>query len=648
MALEERLNEITKGLNDRQLEAVRKRDGKYLVLAGSGSGKTALLTRRVAYLIAQGVTPWQIVAISFTRKASQELSSRIQDLTGEAGIDVNTGTLHSLCIRILLKHQQALNMTNLTVLDEEESHKIVKELSEGYGYLKDAVKDVIHWIDYWGTRGIDPDEAVIENIPEDYISIYRDYIHFKRRVGYVDFDDILSLTAKLFERRPDILEEYSSKYRYIMVDEIQDLSGLQFKIMRQLASHHGNYMCVGDDLQSVYAFRGGDVSNIMNIKQIDPDIETILLEQNYRSTNNIIQASNGFIAHNTKQLNKVSFTENQEGLPVMVYESEDELRESEYIVTMIQGMIQSGEYKYEDIAVLYRANYLSQNIALTFSSAGIPYDVQNGFNFYEREEVKTLVGYLRILDNPLDDIALEYVLNRPKRSIGDVTVDRLKMYAADVNIPLSVALAHIDDVPKVNKPTKQRIRDFADLLDAMRAQLQNDPNIVRLLHYIVKQTGLMKSYDVQRTKDIERIDNIQELFNIAAMFELKDKEPLEEGQTSLSQFLTETALYAKPETGEELVGKVTLISSHGSKGMEYPVVFIIGLEQGIFPSYHALDDVDNLEEERRLMYVSMTRAEKVLFLSYNKKRYSFGRMQHCKPSQFIEELPKEYVKFLGK
>lgn len=648
MALEERLNEITKGLNDRQLEAVRKRDGKYLVLAGSGSGKTALLTRRVAYLIAQGVTPWQIVAISFTRKASQELSSRIQDLTGEAGIDVNTGTFHSLCIRILLKHQQALNMTNLTVLDEEESHKIVKELSEGYGYLKDAVKDVIHWIDYWGTRGIDPDEAVIENIPEDYISIYRDYIHFKRRVGYVDFDDILSLTAKLFERRPDILEEYSSKYRYIMVDEIQDLSGLQFKIMRQLASHHGNYMCVGDDLQSVYAFRGGDVSNIMNIKQIDPDIETILLEQNYRSTNNIIQASNGFIAHNTKQLNKVSFTENQEGLPVMVYESEDELRESEYIVTMIQGMIQSGEYKYEDIAVLYRANYLSQNIALTFSSAGIPYDVQNGFNFYEREEVKTLVGYLRILDNPLDDIALEYVLNRPKRSIGDVTVDRLKMYAADVNIPLSVALAHVDDVPKVNKPTKQRIRDFADLLDAMRAQLQNDPNIVRLLHYIVKQTGLMKSYDVQRTKDIERIDNIQELFNIAAMFELKDKEPLEEGQTSLSQFLTETALYAKPETGEELVGKVTLISSHGSKGMEYPVVFIIGLEQGIFPSYHALDDIDNLEEERRLMYVSMTRAEKVLFLSYNKKRYSFGRMQHCKPSQFIGELPEEYVKFLGK
>lgn len=648
MALEERLNEITKGLNDKQLEAVRKSDGKYLVLAGSGSGKTALLTRRVAYLIAQGVTPWQIVAISFTRKASQELSSRIQDLTGEAGIDVNTGTFHSLCIRILLKHQQALNMTNLTVLDEEESHKIVKELSEGYGYLKDAVKDVIHWIDYWGTRGIDPDEAVIENIPEDYISIYRDYIHFKRRVGYVDFDDILSLTAKLFDRRPDILEEYSSKYRYIMVDEVQDLSGLQFKIMRQLASYHGNYMCVGDDLQSVYAFRGGDVSNIMNIKQIDPDIETILLEQNYRSTNNIIQASNGFIAHNTKQLNKVSFTENQEGLPVMVYESEDELREAEYIVTMIEGMVQSGEYKYEDIAVLYRANYLSQNIALTFSSAGIPYDVQNGFNFYEREEVKTLVGYLRILDNPLDDIALEYILNRPKRSIGDVTVDRLKMYAAEVNIPLSVALAHADDVPKVNKPTKKRIRDFADLLDAMRAQLQNDPNIVRLLHYIVKQTGLMKNYDVQRTKDIERIDNIQELFNIAAMFELKDKEPLEEGQTSLSQFLTETALYAKPETGEELVGKVTLISSHGSKGMEYPVVFIIGLEQGIFPSYHALDDVDNLEEERRLMYVSMTRAEKVLFLSYNKKRYSFGRMQHCKPSQFIEELPKEYVKFLGK
>mgnify|MGYP001226906751 CR=1 FL=1 len=648
MALEERLNEITKGLNDKQLEAVRKSDGKYLVLAGSGSGKTALLTRRVAYLIAQGVTPWQIVAISFTRKASQELSSRIQDLTGEAGIDVNTGTFHSLCIRILLKHQQALNMTNLTVLDEEESHKIVKELSEGYGYLKDAVKDVIHWIDYWGTRGIDPDEAVIENIPEDYISIYRDYIHFKRRVGYVDFDDILSLTAKLFDRRPDILEEYSSKYRYIMVDEVQDLSGLQFKIMRQLASYHGNYMCVGDDLQSVYAFRGGDVSNIMNIKQIDPDIETILLEQNYRSTNNIIQASNGFIAHNTKQLNKVSFTENQEGLPVMVYESEDELREAEYIVTMIEGMVQSGEYKYEDIAVLYRANYLSQNIALTFSSAGIPYDVQNGFNFYEREEVKTLVGYLRILDNPLDDIALEYILNRPKRSIGDVTVDRLKMYAAEVNIPLSVALAHADDVPKVNKPTKKRIQDFADLLDAMRAQLQNDPNIVRLLHYIVKQTGLMKNYDVQRTKDIERIDNIQELFNIAAMFELKDKEPLEEGQTSLSQFLTETALYAKPETGEELVGKVTLISSHGSKGMEYPVVFIIGLEQGIFPSYHALDDVDNLEEERRLMYVSMTRAEKVLFLSYNKKRYSFGRMQHCKPSQFIEELPKEYVKFLGK
>lgn len=646
---QEEINQLLAGLNEKQLEAVTKQEGKYLVLAGSGSGKTFVLAKRVALLIKQGIPPWQIVAISFTKKAANELTERIVSMAGEKGLDVITGTFHSVCVRILLKHQAAIGMKNLTILDEKQASQSIEDIAMGYGYLKDGTDEIKGHISKWGSRGLTPEDLVNHtSIPKDFVSIFSDYAAYKRSVGYIDFDDILTLTHKLFNERPDILREYAEKYRYIHIDETQDNSQVQFKIMLQLSSYHQNYFIVGDDLQSVYKFRGADISNIMEIRKVDPDVETILLERNYRSSKNIVEASNGFISHNKNQLEKVAYTENPEGPPIFVYMADDELRESEYVVEMIEGIMKdtSQSYTYEDIAVLYRSNFLSQNIEFALSSAGIPYDVKNGQNFYEREEIKTLVSYLRVLDNPMDDLAAEYIINRPKRGIGDTTVNRMKLYAAGVKAPLSIIFGHVEDIPKINKPTKVKVKNFSEFLAKGRELLQTATEVGPILHYVMSETGIMTQYNPDKTADVNRIENIWELWNVAKKFDFKEKEPLEEGQTILTQFLTETALYAKAEDDDQR-GKVTLSTIHGSKGLEYSCVFIIGLQDGIFPSGRSKISVPEYEEERRLMYVGMTRAKEILFLSHNKHRYVNGRTEPVRRSPFIEEIPSNYLKYIG-
>lgn len=418
--------------------------------------------------------------------------------------------------------------------------------------------------------------------------------------------------------------------------------------MRQLSSFHGNYMLIADDLQAIYGFRGSNVNNIMNIRGLDRDVETILLEQNYRSSGNIVQASNGFIANNSHQMEKVSHTANEDGAPIFIYASDDEVREAEYIVNIIEGLLRdpNQDFSYEDIAVLYRSNFLSQSVEFALSSAGIPYDIPSGHNFYDREEIKTLVGYLRALDNPLDDLALEYVLNRPKRGIGDTTVSRMKVFAGGAKVPLSAVLPHVDDVPKINKPTKAAIKDVAAFFQKGRKMLETATEVTPILQYVMLQTRIMAQYDTDRSADVERIQNIQELWNVANQFDAKEKEPLEEGQSILTQFLTETALYVKPEEDDQL-GKVTLSTIHSSKGLEYRVVFVIGLQDGTFPSNRSRDRWEDYEEERRLMYVAMTRAKELLFLSYNKKRYIHGRPETSRKSPFLDEIPPQFLKYIG-
>ena len=404
-------------------------------------------------------------------------------------------------------------------------------------------------------------------------------------------------------------------------------------------------MIVGDENQSIYAFRGADIHSFIDIAKDDKEVETILLEHNYRSSGNIVNISNGLIENNTERLEKIAYTRNEEGARVFLYESDDELRESEYVIEMIEGLVNTGEYNYNDFAVLYRTNFLGQSLSMSLSSAGIPHIVQQGTNFYDREEIKTLVSYLRLIENPLDDIALEYSINRPGRRIGPTTVTRLKVYAAGVELPLSSVLAHVEDIPKINKPTKEAILQYHQLIESARELSKKTNSVVEILKYLLVETKLMQQYDVSKSKDAKSIMLIEELFAIADRFDERGVKVGEDSQSILTQFLTETALYASPE--EEDLGRVTLTSVHSSKGLEFKCVFLIGLQQGTFPSYLATSP-EEIEEERRLMYVAMTRAEELLFLSYNRFEYRWGEIRSCQPSMFLDELPTEYLQPIGK
>lgn len=643
-----RIENLLSGLNDKQREAAAAIDGKYLVLACAGSGKTRVLTHRIAYLIEIGIKPWEIVGISFTKKSSNEIKERVQGLIGEPALDVNMGTFHGLCMRILLKNQSALGMSNMTIMDETESKKVIYDIAMTYGYMSDdSVHEIKSSIDRWGNEGWNAEKVrTLENIPKDIVDIFEEYAAFKKAVGYVDFNDILSLTSELFRIRPDILQQYSSKYKYIMVDEVQDTNSIQFQLLNQLSSYHKNFMLFGDDLQCIYSFRGSNINNMMDIRTYDAEIKTILLEQNYRSSKTIVEASNGFIANNKKQLEKVSFTANDVGSPIFVYDSIDESREAEFVVSVIEGMIKERGMQYDDFAVLYRANFLSRNIEFAFGQAGIPYGVVGGTEFYERDEIKTIVCYLRAVDNDLDDLAFERIINKPKRGIGETTINRIKMYATEANIPFSKAMEHIEDIPKVNKPTKQKIKDLVNMVNKGRELIKEEGQTINaLLRYLILQTHFMGQYDSAKSKDIERIQNINELWNVAITFDQKEHEALLEGQTLLTQFLTETALYTKEED-KDAQKRVTLMSVHGAKGMEYKAVFVIGVQADTFPSYLSKTD-EEYEEERRLMYVAMTRAKEHLFLSFNRRKYVRGEMKTAGPSRFIGEIPERFVRFLG-
>lgn len=645
---DEKRNQILEGLNDQQKKAVTAMDGKYLVLAGSGSGKTLSGIRRIQYLLHMGVKPWEVVFFSFTKKSALEIQDRLTSAVGEIALDVNTGTFHSICMRILLTHQQAIGMHNITVMDNDESSQVIGELATVYGYSeKEGAKEMKHMIDLWGNEGLSPEDIkALNKYPEDIIGVYEEYTNYKRSVGYVDFNDILSLTHHLFNVRPDILEEYSRKYKYIILDEFQDTNKVQYRILEQLSSYHGNYMLLGDDFQTIFSFRGSDVQNTINLRQQASDIETILLEQNYRSTNNIVQASNAVIENNKIQMEKTSFTTNPDGAPVFLYDASDEVREAEFIATVINGLVKENNYEYDDFMVLYRSHYLSRPIEFAFNRLSIPYDVVGGTEFYERAEIKTLVAYLRVLDNKLDDLAFERIINIPKRQIGPTTIARIKMFATEAEIPFMKALENIEDIPRINNPTKKRIKKFLDMIKEGQAIVRKEEgSIQEAFMYILKETKFLDQYDKQKTKDIERIENIQELWNVIVQFDKSEKEELLEGQNRMNQFLTETALFI-PSEEEDRLPRVRLLTAHSSKGLEEKVVFVVGLESGTFPSYLSVTE-EEMEEERRLFYVSMTRAEEMLFLSHSMQKYKRGQKIYQNPSPFLNEIPECYIRRLG-
>lgn len=659
---------ILDGLNDKQREVATFVDGKAIVLAGAGSGKTHTLTRRIAYLIHLGVPAWQITAVSFTKKASREIKDRVLDVIGSPALDVKIGTFHSLCMRILLSNQQVLyrhgllNQETMTILTEDDSSAKIKDFCFMFGITDDdSIKACQGKLNYWANNNISPDD--LKNSPEenkDYILAYQEYIMYKYNAGYVDYNDMLSLTLKLLKTDEEVLNTWSRRIKYFLVDECQDLNNVQFELMFYLTSHFENYMLIGDDLQSLYKFRGANVNNMIDIKNIEPEIQTLLLERNYRSTQTIVQASNSLVSHNINQLEKVAYSEREKGHPIYAYVSPDETKEADFICEAIQGFVASGQYSYKDFSIIYRAGWLSRQIELALTSLGIPFDVQNGTSFYDRKEVKDIAAYLRIIQNPTDDIALARIVNVPKRGVGEGTLDKIKMYALENELSLYATMRHLNDIKGIRKTTKEAIASLLDTIQECREFIFASPNqsVHYLVNMIIRKTNFLDQFDPSKVEDETRIDNLAEISKIALSFDVELQRQMDsddfdklEYKDSLTRFIAGTALFEvdgdtnSDDDSED--NKVRLTTVHSSKGLEWPIVFVVGLEEGVFPSRRSETEED-IEEERRGMYVAMTRAKDILFVSYNQNRYFSGNvLTEQKPSRFLSELPKSHLKILG-
>ena len=642
-------DQILNTLNDDQRTAVTKIDGKYALIASPGSGKTRILISRAEYLINSGIKPWEILLITFTKKAAGEISERLTTTIGESALDIDTGTFHSVALRILLTNQSLLGYDkNLTVIDEDESLSIISDLAVSHGYSsKEGGYEIKSLIEDWQTKGFSPGEVdSLNKYPEDMVLIYKEYQKMKKDIGYVDFNDILNLTVQLLENHPHVREKYSQQYKHIMIDEGQDSSNTNLRLVELLSSYHNNFMMVMDDEQSIYGFRGANLQAVLNMLDKHEGLEVLRLERNYRSTQTIVDASREVILNNSNQLNKDVYSKNKKGAPIFAYDASDEAREAEFVATMISSLVSTGQYNYDDIMILYRSHWKSGAIEAGLNSAGIPYSIIGGTEFYAREDIKNLISYLRAFDNQEDNLAVERIINVPKRGIGAKTLQRINVFATQAELSFFQALENIEDIPKINNPTKQRIGDFVELIKKGHTYIrQEGASMEDVLFYILKETEYMKQFDPDRTADAERIDLIQTLHKMARDFDNEDKEDLETDQTIVGQFLTKTSLYTGKDEGE-YAPRVQLLTSHSSKGLEAPVVFIIGLEHGVFPSSKAMS-TEEKEEERRLFYVSMTRAEELLFLSYSMKSYTYGRTRNNNPSLFLSEIPDKYIHWLG-
>lgn len=645
------------GLNEKQLKVASAINGKYLVLAGAGSGKTRVLTRRIQYLVEDlKVQPHNIVAISFTRKASNEIKERLVDIIGEDALGLNMGTFHSVCNRILYSHSDLIpekyiipGDSDIVQLDSSDTRNLIKNLAGNHGFTdKKDIADIVSQISYIGNYGYHPFEpGFMELEIPDYIKeIYTEYCQVKRMSRYIDFNDILLYTYKILDNNPEVRNKYTKRFKYVLVDECQDLNDIQFKLTKLFSSFHNNYMMIGDDKQTIYSWRGSNVQNMMDIGLIDDEVTTLYLSRNYRSTSNIVNASNEFIAKNKKQLDNVAYSEKESGAPIFLYESPDNIKEADFMVDMIRGLVEEGKYNYSDFAILYRNNYVAKNIEMALRSGSIPYNIFGGRDFYDRHEIKTLIYYLRAIVNTNDDLAYEYIINAPKRSIGATSVDRIRMFADEGKIPFFSALQNIDDVPRVTKKAKENIKEFCDLIYKWQAMAEEEKSVYKIMKAIINDIKYMEQYSIEKTEDEVMVDNIVSLTNMMMDFDLKEERSEEEfNENPIIKFLSEINLLMSPEDEEDKdeLNKVTLTTVHSSKGLEFKVVFLASVDEGIFPS-GMISSEEELEEERRAMYVAMTRAEELLFIITNKKHIGYKEIRDTKPSRFIKEIPENYIK----
>ncbi len=634
-------------LNDKQREAVYHTEGPLLILAGAGSGKTRVLTHRIAYLIGEkGVNPWNILAITFTNKAAGEMRERVDSLVGFGAESIWVSTFHSACVRILRRYIDRLGYdNNFTIYDTDDQKTVMKDVCRLAGIDTKVYKErsLLGAISSAKNELVTPQEYEL-NATGDFgkqkiATAYKEYEKQLRANNALDFDDLLLKTVQLFQTQPDVLEHYQERFRYIMVDEYQDTNTVQFKFVSLLAGKYKNLCVVGDDDQSIYKFRGANIKNILNFEQEFSEAQVIKLEQNYRSTSNILNAANAVIRNNTGRKDKTLWTENGEGEKVQLCQFDTGYDEAGFVASNIQKNVRDGA-AYNEHAVLYRTNAQSRLFEERFVASNIPYKIVGGVNFYARREIKDLLAYLKTIDNGRDDLAVRRIINVPKRGIGLTTINRVQESALERGLGFYEALQGLDLIPNIGR-SAAKLDSFVALIEYFKG-VAKDAAISDLMEEILEKTGYIENLEAEDKQDAQsRIENIDELLSKIAAYEDacadRDEKP------ALSGFLEEVALVADIDSLDEDQDYVILMTLHSAKGLEFPHVYLAGMEEGLFPSYMTItsDDPEELEEERRLCYVGITRAERELTLSCARQRMLRGETRYNRMSRFLMEIPAE-------
>lgn len=623
--------ELLKNLNKEQIEAVKTIDGPVLVMAGAGSGKTKVLTTRIAYLIEESIPSYNILAITFTNKAAAEMRDRVSNLIGDVSSFI--GTFHSLGVRIIRENHDILGLpNNFTIIDSDDTNTIIKKLLKEMNldskqYSPSYVRNRISFIKNQMLTDGELDRLFNTPMDKVVVEVYHRYNNKLKTSASVDFDDLLLLPVNLFKERKDILEYYQDKYRYILIDEYQDTNPVQYKLSVMLSNKYKNIFVVGDMNQSIYAFRQADFRNISNFEKDFKGAKVIKLEHNYRSTNNILSAANEVIKHNTERKDLKLFSDNGDGVKIKYMRAYDEKHEIALVIDEIKHLLSEG-YKNEDIAILYRTNAQSRAIEDVFLAKGIPYKVFGSYYFYNRKEIKDLISYLRLIYNPHDEISLRRVINTPKRGIGEIAIAAIEERAKQQNISMFEALE-----------TRKEL-EFKEIIEDLIKRSES-LSLTELIDEVLERSGMKKELESSKALEDEiRLENLMEVKSITASFEERT------GSANLGDFLEEVSLIADISNHTEDGDVVTLMTLHSAKGLEFPVVFLVGMEEGLFPHNMSLME-NNLEEERRLCYVGITRAKERLYLTNAKRRMLYGKENMNIPSRFISEIDEKLIEKIG-
>ena len=649
--------ELLNGMNPRQKEAVLHTDGPLLLMAGAGSGKTRVLTHRIAYLIEEKeVNPWNILAITFTNKAAKEMKERVNAILASGGEDVWVSTFHSMCVRILRRDVDFIGYNrNFTIIDSSEQLTLMKRI------LKELNIDPKKY-DPRSILGTISQAKNSLQTPQDFAkmqgSYYEEiaakcYAAYQKELQYnqcMDFDDLIMNTIRLFEEHPDSLTYYQNKFHYIHVDEYQDTNHAQYTLVNLLAGRFRNLCVVGDADQSIYGWCGADMQNILDFEKDYPDAAVILLEQNYRSTKNILSAANQVIENNSNRKPKNLWTENKEGNKITYYRADNERDETRFIVDRMQEEIRSNHRNYGDFAILYRTNAQSRVMEETLLKANIPYKMVGGHKFYDRKEIKDILAYLNVLANPQDSISFERIVNSPKRGIGPGSIEKLRSFASLHEWPLLEAAQNVD-LANIGGKAGQQLGAFGEMIQEV-TQMIPYLTVTELTKEVLDRSGYLEDLKIQNTLEAQaRIENLEEFLTVTQefdkQFEQQNEEDADAPEEKLTVFLNDLALVSDIDNLEEDASQVTLMTLHAAKGLEFPVVFLIGLEEGVFPLSRALMEESELEEERRLAYVGITRAEEALYLTNAFSRTLYGRTQYNRPSRFVEEIDQELLEIEG-